>query len=55
MAPITQDGTTDGAGEAIFQTNVPNGAAIGNGLATILVTTDKYGTVTARAVISIVK
>ena len=55
IAPITQDGTTDGAGTAIFQTNVPNGATVGNGLATILVDTRSHGSVTARAVIAIVK
>jgi hypothetical protein len=55
VAPITQDSTTDGAGTAIFQTSVPNGATLGNGLATVLVDTRKYGSVTARAVISIVK
>jgi hypothetical protein len=55
VAPITQDGTTDGAGTAIFQTNVPNGATVGNILATVLVDTRNYGTVTARAVISIVQ
>ncbi len=53
--PITQDGTTDGAGSAIFQTTVPNGASVGNGLATVLVDTRRYGSVTARAVIAIVK
>ena len=53
--PITQDGTTAAAGSAIFQTSVPNGAPPGNGLATVLVDTKKYGSVTARAVIAIVK
>jgi hypothetical protein len=53
--PITQEGTTDGAGTAIFQTTVPNGATEGNGLATVLVDTRTHGSVTARAVISIVK
>ena len=52
--PITQDGTTDAAGTAIFQTSVPNGATLGNGLATILVDTRTHGTITARAVIAIV-
>ena len=53
--PITQVGTTDAAGSAIFRTSVPNGATVGNGLATVLVDTIKYGSVTARAVIAIVK
>lgn len=52
--PITQVGTTDVAGTAIFQTSVPNGATVGNGLATILVETRTHGSVTARAVIAVV-
>jgi len=52
--PITQDGTTDATGTAIFRTSVPNGATPGNGLATVLVDTRRYGSVTARAVIAIV-
>jgi hypothetical protein len=55
IAPVTQDGTTDGSGTAVFQTTVPKGATLGNGLATVLVTTKHFGTVTARAVIAIVK
>ncbi len=53
--PITTVGTTDGAGTAIFQTSVPSGATVGSGLATILVETRKYGSITARAAISIVE
>lgn len=53
--PITQEGTTDGAGTAIFQTSVPNGATAGNGLATVLVDTRTFGSITARAVIAIVE
>jgi hypothetical protein len=53
--PITQVGTTDAAGSAIFQTNVPKGATEGNGLATVLVDTKSFGSITARAVIAIVK
>src|SRR5207237_4095502 len=53
--PITQVSTTDAAGSAIFQTNVPKGATEGNGLATVLVDTKSFGSVTARAVIAIVK
>ena len=51
--PITTVGTTDGAGTAIFQTSVPSGATVGSGLATVLVETRSYGSVTARAAISI--
>jgi hypothetical protein len=53
--PVTFDATTDATGHAIFQTTVPNGATVGNGLATILVDTKDFGTVSARAVIAIVK
>jgi hypothetical protein len=52
--PITTVGTTDGAGTAIFQTSVPSGATVGSGLATVLVETRRFGSVTARAAISIV-
>jgi hypothetical protein len=51
--PITNVGTTDGAGTAIFRTTVPSGATVGTGLATILVDTHKHGTVTARASIAV--
>jgi len=53
IAPITQNTTTDGAGTAVFQTTVPKGATPGSGLATILVTATHLGTVSARAVITV--
>jgi hypothetical protein len=53
--PITQDGRTDASGTAIFQTNVPNGAAVGTGLATVLVETRSFGSITARAPLAIVQ
>jgi hypothetical protein len=53
--PITQDATTNSDGTAIFQTNVPDGATVGTGLATVLVETRSYGSITARAPIAIVK
>ena len=53
--PITQVGTTDAEGRAVFSTSVPKGAMIGTGLATVLVETKSHGSVTARAVIAIVK
>ncbi len=53
IPPVTQDGTTDGAGSAVFQTNVPKGATPGNGLGTILVDTKKFGSISARTVIAI--
>jgi Bacterial Ig-like domain (group 1)/Glucodextranase, domain B len=55
VAPITQDGTTDGAGTAIFATTLARGASPGNGLATVLVKTSSFGSVTARAVFVISK
>jgi len=55
IEPVTQDGTTDGAGSAVFQTSVPKAATPGNGLATVLVTTKKLGTTSARAVFVIAK
>jgi hypothetical protein len=53
--PITQVATTDANGRSVFQTSVPKGATVGTGLATILVDTQTHGSVTARAVIAIVK
>jgi hypothetical protein len=53
--PITTVGQTDGAGTAIFNTSVPSGASVGSGLATVLVETQKYGSITARAAITIVE
>ena len=52
---VTSDATTDATGTATFQTTVPLGATVGTGPATILVTTDKFGTTSARAVIGIVQ
>jgi hypothetical protein len=53
--PVTYDAMTDAAGSAIFQTTVPDGATVGNGLATILVNSKEFGTVSARTVIAISK
>ncbi len=50
---LTQDATTDATGTATFQTTVPQGATVGTGPATVLVTTDKYGTTSARTVIAV--
>ena len=47
--PVTFDATTDATGHAIFQTTVPNGATVGNGLATILVDTKDFGTVSSAS------
>ncbi len=50
---LTQDATTDATGTATFQTTVPQGATVGTGPATVFVTTDKYGTTSARTVIAV--
>ena len=51
---LTQDGTTDATGSATFKTTVPAGATVGTGPATVFVTTDQYGSTSARAVIAII-
>lgn len=50
---LTQDATTDATGTATFQTTVPKGATVGTGPATVFVTTDRFGTTSARAVIAV--
>jgi hypothetical protein len=50
---LTQDATTDATGAATFETTVPKGASAGTGPATVFVTTDKFGTTSARAVIAV--
>ena len=52
---ITIDGTTGSDGKASFKTTVPKGADIGQGSATVLVTTTDYGSTEDYTVISIVK
>ena len=52
---ISTDGTTDVEGKATFATSVPKGADIGQGSATVLVTTTDYGSTQDYTVISIVK
>ena len=54
-AIVSGEVTTDGNGIATFSTNVPSGATKGGGLATVLVTTDKDGTVTDRQVLTILE
>ena len=46
---------TNAKGVATFTTSVPSGATRGSGLATVLVTTDRAGTITDRQVITITK
>ncbi len=55
VPPLTQDGLTDATGKAVWQTTVPLGATVGKGPATIFVTTDQYGTTSARKTIAIVE
>ena len=45
---------TDGNGVASFTTNIPSGAMKGLGLATVLVTTDRAGSVSDRQVLTVV-
>ncbi len=52
---VTIDQTTGNDGTASFQTSVPKGATIGQGSATVLVTTTNFGSAQDYSVISIVK
>ncbi len=52
---ISIDGTTGSDGKASFKTSVPKGADIGQGSATVLVTTTDFGSTEDYTVISIVK
>jgi hypothetical protein len=52
---VTIDGKTDKNGKASFKTTVPKGAAVGQGSATVLVTTTDFGTTQAYTVITITK
>jgi Glucodextranase, domain B/Bacterial Ig-like domain (group 1) len=53
IAVITREATTDDSGRASFETTIPKSADVGQGLAAVLVETDKFGSVDDRAVISI--
>jgi hypothetical protein len=55
VAPITADRVTGVDGRVTFRTTVPNGAAVGTGIASILVKTSAFGTATDRTVITITK
>ncbi len=55
LPAITFDAKTKSDGSAVFSTSLPDGAAVGQGLATILVTTNEFGTATDRTVITIAK
>jgi len=52
---VSIDTTTGGDGTATFKTTVPKGADIGQGSATVLVTTQAYGSAQDYTVINIIK
>jgi hypothetical protein len=52
---VTIDGKTDAGGRATFSTTIPRGADLGQGSATVLVTTKDLGSTQDYTVISIVK
>ena len=52
---VTQDRTTNSSGKATFTTTIPKGAAVGQGSATVLVTTDSFGSTQDFTVITITK
>jgi hypothetical protein len=54
-AIISSELTTAGDGTAVFRTLIPSGTQVGSGLASVLVTSDEYGVVTDRQVLTIVK
>lgn len=55
IPPVTENGTTDANGRAIFETTVPPGANRGSGNAAVLVRTDDFGQTTDEAAITIKK
>ena len=52
---VTVDGTTNKSGKASFKTTIPKGADLGQGSATVLVTTKDYGSTEDYTVITIAK
>jgi hypothetical protein len=52
---VTEDGTTDSNGRAIFETTIPRGATRAPGNAAVLVRTDDFGQTTDEAAITIKK
>jgi len=52
---VTTDTTTDKLGKATFKTTIPKGASLGQGSATVLVSTTQFGSTQDYTVISIVK
>ena len=53
LGPITHEATTGATGQAVLQTTVPRGATEGTGVATVLVTTRKFGEVSAQTSLSV--
>ena len=53
QAIVSAPVTTDANGVATFSTSIPKGAMVGNGLATVLITTTGTDTATSRAVLTI--
>jgi hypothetical protein len=52
---VTVDGKTNGSGRASFTTTIPKGADLGQGSATVLVTSREFGSTEDYTVISIVR
>jgi hypothetical protein len=50
---VTSEAATGADGRAVFRTSVPQGAAAGQGLATVLVRTEAHGETTDRAVVTL--
>ena len=55
IAVVTREATSDRNGRASFETTIPKSATVGQGLAAVLVSTDEFGSVDDRTVITIVK
>ena len=52
---VSIDGVTDANGQATFKTTIPKGADLGQGSATVLITSDAFGSTQDYTVITIVK
>lgn len=52
---VTKSATTNGKGIASFETTIPKGAVAGEGMATVFVTTEEFGSTQDRTVIRITK
>jgi hypothetical protein len=55
ISTVTTDTTTDPGGKASFETTIPKGADVGQGSATVLVSTDEFGSTEDFTVISVLK